>query len=1167
MADLLTDRLASSIGVRQAVVRVRMLQAAGDVGTSAQVRVVKMVDRLRGAKGDHRSIRLIVLDELAQFVGDLEREAGAQIWSAAQWAYDSAAHAFLDGLPSEQLSWVALSKLGSDGPGVVPFMELEGIKYTMEQAIALKKALNLTQEEKDNLAKSGQALGVTGSASLILKLLNSAPPSLRPDGLSKWIQARIKSTKGILPPSVLDDVQALGGAKGAIKVGAPDSLADWWEQGFHKFPEAKKKEILKRYVFPSPSAEKVRQLVDKPMNVFGEQMTWQQRLQKTSKLVADPEQMSAKIANAISQGRGVDAVMKEILPQMQNVKVSAQRIARMEVARVSAEANDQVYDDAGEVVSGVQINATMDVAVRPEHAFRNGKIYTKGTQEWATRPSLPDDYNCRCYYSPVIRPPKQIQKNPDLLKQFESAAGPIMDPLVYSQWFGKASEAERRAVVGAKRYQAVLAKLGPGNSPTWADFVDEFGSLRSIKKIQKMDMGRFLAKRAQVQDVIDLRGEQLAEIRKKSFLAPSPQDLGNLLEPVGLDPIESPKPVAKAPIVQPTQPTVVPASDIGPGWTKVSTPGKGTKPKVEWVSPTGQKFATKKGAKESVSGGKPPEAKPLKVPGQPTPPAAAKGKPSKPGAFTAKTAPIIKPKPKGFPDDPRSLKVVRSLGGSTGAKLVEDEKGNKWVLKEGNSPEHVREEFATEEVYRSMGVAIPDSHLYDGPDGNPAKLSRWIEGKELGALSSKERDKAEAEIRKGFAADALLGNWDAVGANGDNVLVDGDGKVWRIDVGGSMRFRAQGKLKDAKDWNEYPTDLWSLKRSSSAHDQIRAKIFSDLTHDERVRQMREVLANRKEILKAANPENVETLKARLDQFADLVDVDETIKSDKWSEDYRDKFSEHTLGIRNSGISDQLPKSMRSNKRSHNYNLVDENGKPWDHLRGRDSIGHQVQKYIEGLPNGSVMWGTLTKYFKQQGGSSWSGVPAAIKVAMTKDRKADFKDYFWGDLKDPTGKVPRANYQASLKKIPENDLQTAIAAWHSFTYEMLRKTDIPYKAKDGKTLSLVRTHEKGALDKNFKGLDGKTIPDLKPGDRGKTKEGPLESCSLTNYVQVYGGKAIHYPKVPLHRVFGAYMVGPGSENDCLFLADRENELTVMLDGLECEFIGDIKRGEPRKEPKP
>lgn len=82
-----------------------------------------------------------------------------------------------------------------------------------------------------------------------------------------------------------------------------------------------------------------------------------------------------------------------------------------------------------------------------------------------------------------------------------------------------------------------------------------------------------------------------------------------------------------------------------------------------------------------------------------------------------------------------------------------------------------------------------------------------------------------------------------------------------------------------------------------------------------------------------------------------------------------------------------------------------------------------------------------------------------------------------------------------------------------------------------------------------------------------KEGPLESCSLTNYVQVHGAKAIHYPEVPLHRIFGAYVMGRSRDINNLFMADRENELTVMLDDLECEYIGSVANGAPRKEAKP
>jgi hypothetical protein len=48
---------------------------------------------------------------------------------------------------------------------------------------------------------------------------------------------------------------------------------------------------------------------------------------------------------------------------------------------------------------------------------------------------------------------------------------------------------------------------------------------------------------------------------------------------------------------------------------------------------------------------------------------------------------------------------------------------------------------------------------------------------------------------EGFVADAWLANWDAVGIGHDNLLVGPDGDAVRIDVGGSLLFRAQGSPK------------------------------------------------------------------------------------------------------------------------------------------------------------------------------------------------------------------------------------------------------------------------------------------------------------------------------------------------------------------------------------
>ena len=42
------------------------------------------------------------------------------------------------------------------------------------------------------------------------------------------------------------------------------------------------------------------------------------------------------------------------------------------------------------------------------------------------------------------------------------------------------------------------------------------------------------------------------------------------------------------------------------------------------------------------------------------------------------------------------------------------------------------------------------------------------------------------EILKGFVADVLLGNWDVLGASGDNIVKGKDGKLHRIDNGGAL---------------------------------------------------------------------------------------------------------------------------------------------------------------------------------------------------------------------------------------------------------------------------------------------------------------------------------------------------------------------------------------------
>ncbi len=143
-------------------------------------------------------------------------------------------------------------------------------------------------------------------------------------------------------------------------------------------------------------------------------------------------------------------------------------------------------------------------------------------------------------------------------------------------------------------------------------------------------------------------------------------------------------------------------------------------------------------------------------------------------------------------------KVIKSLGGSTGAVLVEDTFGNKYVRKTGADKEHIKREYEALKLYNYLGVDVPAIHKFD-PDKGELYTQYIEDGKtiiEYGNIS--ESNKA---LKENFGVDALLANWDVMGLNYDNVLVSANEwglnpKFFRVDVGGSLDKRAQGGEKE-----------------------------------------------------------------------------------------------------------------------------------------------------------------------------------------------------------------------------------------------------------------------------------------------------------------------------------------------------------------------------------
>jgi hypothetical protein len=215
------------------------------------------------------------------------------------------------------------------------------------------------------------------------------------------------------------------------------------------------------------------------------------------------------------------------------------------------------------------------------------------------------------------------------------------------------------------------------------------------------------------------------------------------------------------------------------------------------------------------------------------------------------------------------LMPVRNLGGSTGAMLMEDPvEKRRYVVKTGVSQEHIREEQTADVLYRAAGLQVPEGRLAMR-GGQLVKLTEFVEGETLGSYLGKatpaQAKAVKQQLQKGFAVDALLGNYDVIGMDADNVLIDKDGVPWRIDNGGSLRFRARGGAKT--DWSAYPKELWSM-RDPKLNPRA-AEMFGDMDFFDLADQAGALAGKTDAILAAAPAELRPMLGARILQEAPL----------------------------------------------------------------------------------------------------------------------------------------------------------------------------------------------------------------------------------------------------------------------------------------------------------
>jgi uncharacterized protein len=180
--------------------------------------------------------------------------------------------------------------------------------------------------------------------------------------------------------------------------------------------------------------------------------------------------------------------------------------------------------------------------------------------------------------------------------------------------------------------------------------------------------------------------------------------------------------------------------------------------------------------------------------------------------------------PKGpAPLQPKDLKRVGKQMGSNPGGVFENAQGERFYVKQGQSPEHVANELAAADLYRLAGARTLEYQPVEGGQHVATRMAK------LDKNRATQFSPAEVKAaRRDFVTHAWLANWDAVGTGSDN-LGTIDGEPTALDLGGALAFRAQGAPKGAA-FGDQVTELETMRDPKMSPDA--AKVFGGMNEDE-----------------------------------------------------------------------------------------------------------------------------------------------------------------------------------------------------------------------------------------------------------------------------------------------------------------------------------------------
>jgi len=255
---------------------------------------------------------------------------------------------------------------------------------------------------------------------------------------------------------------------------------------------------------------------------------------------------------------------------------------------------------------------------------------------------------------------------------------------------------------------------------------------------------------------------------------------------------------------------------------------------------------------------------------------------------------------------------------------LKEDASQRYYFKFLKSEDHIDNEILAGKLYERAGidaVAKLNDVKMGGRRGLASKIIEDLEQDGDALMKGSLND----AIKRDMAIDAWIGNWDVVGMGFDNLKIK-NGKAYRVDVGGSLLYRAQGGLKGAAFGAEVKELETFLDQGLNPYS---AKVFDGITREQ-------IVAGVRKVIMISDEEIHELVKQFGPKGEDGKGLAETLIARKnWLAQKYPEAAKDTVKVKAKKVKDDTAKIVTPADKTATPKIVDEK-----FIREVDALGYQ-----------------------------------------------------------------------------------------------------------------------------------------------------------------------------------------------------------------------------------